>query len=144
MNDSMSTEDLLNVLKQAFTSISQSLQPLNTKHNAQCKPEEVKLAVRSIIQPNEDLDSILDRAYITGCNLAILSMQVQVARNLFQNPIEYGRPVQASDQSDKEFKLQRDFKSMKSFLIATCVGSESPTKPALEKVKESILLVETQ
>jgi hypothetical protein len=91
----------------------------------------VKLAVRSIIQPNEDLDSILDRAYITGCNLANLSMQVQVARNLFQNPIEYGRLVQASDESDKEFKLQRDFKSMKSFLIATCVGSESPTKPAL-------------
>ncbi len=44
-----------------------------------------------------------------------------------------------SDQSDKEFKVQRDFKSMKSFLVATCVGNESPSKPALEKAKKSIL-----
>ena len=41
-----------------------------------------------------------------------------------------------SDQSDKEFKVQRDFKSMKSFLVATCVGNESPS---LEKAKKSIL-----
>ena len=99
----------------------------------------MKKAVRSLIEPNEELYSILQSAYITGSNLATtLSIQVQVARTLFQNPTEYARLVQASDESDKEFKIHQDFTTMKYFLINTCLGEKVASKPQ-PSAKRSIL-----
>lgn len=129
MNNPILKSKCLNELKQAFSVIISSLEPLDTKSNAFPREKEVKKTVRCLIEPNEELDSILDSAYITGTNLATLSIQVQVARRLFQNPTQYARLVQASDDSDKEFKIQQDFKTMKGFLVNTCLGGKVAAKP---------------
>jgi hypothetical protein len=139
MNNPILKSKCLNELKQAFSVIMSSLEPLDTKANAFPREKEVKKAVRCLIEPNEELDSILDSAYITATNLATLSIQVQVARTLFQNPAQYARLVQASDDSDKEFKIHQDFKTMKGFLVNTCLGGKvAPSKPEAS-AKRSIL-----
>ena len=63
---------------------------------------------------------------------------MQVARTLFQNPTEYARLVEASDESDKEFKIHQDFTTMKSFLKNTCLGEKVASKPQ-PSAKRSIL-----
>ena len=129
MNNPILKSESLNELKQAFSVIISSLEPLHTKGNAFPREKEVKKAVRCLIEPNEESDSILDSAYLTGTNLATLSIQVQVARRLFQNPTQYARLVQASDDSDKEFKIHQDFKTMKGFLVNTCLGGKVAAIP---------------
>jgi hypothetical protein len=93
---------------------------MNNKINDNPSEEEIKRAIRSIFEPNEQLENYLQGAYITGCNLATLSIQVLAARALFQNSEQYGIKVEASDGTDKQFKANPNFKTMKSFLVATC------------------------
>jgi hypothetical protein len=133
--------DHFNILSESLANIKTCLTPMNNKINDNPSEEEIKRAIRSIIEPNEQLENYLQGAYITGCNLATLSIQVLAARALFQNPEQYGIKVEASDGTHKQFKANPNFKTMKSFLVATCKSpfAKRSTAASMRTPKRSIL-----
>ena len=133
--------DHFNTLLESLANIRRCLTPMNNKINDDPSKEEIKKAIRSIIEPNEQLENYLQGAYVTGCNLATLSTQVLAARALFQNPEQYAIEVEASDRTDKQFKANPNFQTMKSFLVASCksaLGKRS-TQTNMRTPKRSIL-----
>jgi hypothetical protein len=120
MDNPLLDANKLRSLKKSLRKINSSLAKMNTKDNSAATAEEVKQAVRSLLEPNDEVDSYLESAYITGCNLTTLSTQLLVAKALLKNPNEYGSLVQASDKTDKDFKVDKNFKTLKSFLVNTC------------------------
>ena len=81
----------------------------------------MKAAVRSFLQPNEKLDKITNKIYITVSNLLTLSIQYLVTKSLFTNPDMFADKVHATEVSDAHFKKSEDIKGMKQFIINTCV-----------------------
>ena len=129
-------------LKKSLKNVNESLSKLNVKHNPVPNENEVKQTVRSLLEPNDELDKYLRSAYMTGCNLTTLSTQLLVAKALLKNPNEYGRLVQASDNSDKDFKIHKDFKSLKSFLIKSCTRKLGVTPASSTSATTSRTLLE--
>lgn len=140
MKDKILDNNSLIQLKQSLSDITHSMEQLNTKNNAAASSAQVKRAIRSIIAPNEALDKIMQSVYMTGCTLATLSTQFLVAKSLLQNPNEYGSLVHASDQSDKDCKFNRDFKSMKYFLIQSCAVAGCSTSAQTESARKRSIL----
>ena len=88
----------------------------------------MKAAVRSFLQPNEKLDKMMNKIYITASNLLTLSIQCLVTKSLFTNPDMFADKVHATEVSDAHFKKSKDIKAMKQFMIDACVVKNSKSK----------------
>ena len=93
----------------------------------------MKAVVRSFLQPNEKLDKIMNKIYITASNLLTLSIQCLVTKSLFTNPETFADKVHANEVSDAHFKKSKDIKGMKQFMIDSCVVKISKSKSTVAK-----------
>ena len=149
------TADTIDSLKQmkkpimdaeALDSLAATIKPLNdllqplkiNEGSSEATQSNVKAAVRSFLEPNEKLDKMMNKIYLTASNLLTLSTQYLVTKSLLTNPQMFAEKVHATEVSDATFKKSKDIKGMKNFMIDACIlKSAKARKPAVKSLLQA-------
>ena len=114
--------EALDSLAGAIKPLNDLLQPLKINDgSSEATQSNVKATVRSFLEPNDKLDKMMNKIYLTASNLLTLSTQYLVTKSLLTNPEMFVEKVHATEVSDATFKKTKDIKGMKNFVIDACV-----------------------
>jgi hypothetical protein len=93
---------------------------------------------------NDDNDTLdmINKAFIVGCSLYTMSIQMLVAKAVLQDPDQYARILPNNVNGAKNFKQNPTVKGMKRFLTDTIISDSRGSTPS--KFKPSQLLAELE
>ena len=124
----------LKEIKTSLKPFNDALAPLRIKEgSSQANEKTVKAAVRLFLEPNKTLDTVMNKMYVTACNMLTLSTQYLINKTLLTNPQMFAEKVHATEVPDKEFKNGGDIKAMQKFLISACTAGKKKTTGSATK-----------